>query len=78
MRFRAFFRRPYDYTVEERAGRISDFLEKIYSIRTEFWNRRLAMGAIDQAIDNDDLPMLGKLRDNYYTIIHEIDPKDTG
>jgi hypothetical protein len=74
----AFFRRPYDYTVEERAGRIADFLEKIYSVRTEFWNRGLAMGAIDHAIDKDDLPMLGKLRDNYYTIIHEIDPKDTG
>ena len=74
----AFFRRPYDYTVEERAGRISDFLEKIYSVRTEFWNRGLAMGAIDHAIDKDDLPMLGKLRDNYYTIIHEIDQKDTG
>jgi hypothetical protein len=74
----AFFRRPYDYADEERACRISDFLEKIYSIRTEFWNRGLEMGAIDHAISNDDLPILENLRDEYHKIMREIDPKDTG
>jgi hypothetical protein len=74
----SFFRRPYSYSVEDRASRISDFFEKIYSIRTEFWNRGLEMGAIDHAIEKDDLAILVELRDHYHTIIHEIDPKDTG
>jgi hypothetical protein len=74
----SFFRRPYDYSVEERAERISDFLEKIYSVRTEFWNRGLERGSIDHAIEPGDRPVLQKLRDRYLEAIHKIDPEDTG
>jgi hypothetical protein len=73
-----FFTAPHVWSEEEQQRKIANFLGKLLSIRTEFWNRGFQRGAIQSAIQEKDVPVLADLEKRYFALIKTLDPKDNG
>lgn len=74
----SFFRNLHAYSEQESAELICNFLEKSFSVRTEFWNRGLQKDSLRYAIDSSDLPILDEILRRYYAAMRTIDPCDQG
>jgi hypothetical protein len=74
----SFFRNLRSYSEQESTELICDFLEKCFSVRTEFLNRGLQKDSIRYAIEANDLPILDDILRRYYTAMRTIDPSDRG
>ena len=74
----SFFRNLHAYSAQESIELICSFLEKSFSVRTEFWNRGLQKDSIRYAIESNDLPILDDILRRYYTAMRTIDPSDQG
>jgi hypothetical protein len=74
----AFFRNVHFYPKKRAAEMICSFLGKVFSVRTEFWNRGLERDAIRDALDKSDLPSLDDILQRYYLAIRALDPNDDG
>lgn len=77
-KFEAFLRKAPPLRTEDGAERIRDFLEKLFSIRTEFWNRGLKKDSIYEAIESEDRPALEIVLDSYRNALRRLDPEDKG
>jgi hypothetical protein len=73
-----FFRNVNFYTKKRASEVICSFLGKIFSVRTEFWNRGLERDAIRDALDKSDLGALDEILQRYYIAMRALDPNDEG
>jgi hypothetical protein len=71
-----FFRKPPADSAD--VGRIREFVEKIFTIRVEFWNRGLKSDSLEQVLPKDKRPELKLLLTKYREAIARIDPNDNG
>lgn len=76
--FASFFRNPRLYSAQQGSDYICEFLGRILSIRTEFWNRGLARDAIFHALDENEQPIMDSLLNTYFEAMRIIDPNDKG
>jgi len=74
----SFFRNLHSYSEQETTELICNFLEKSFSVRTEFWNRGLQKDSLRYAIESTDLPILDDIFRRYYAAMRTIDPYDKG
>ena len=73
-----FFRNVSFYTKKRASEVIYSFLGKVFSVRTEFWNRGLERGALRNALDKSDVGTLDDILQRYYTALRTLDPNDEG
>jgi hypothetical protein len=74
----AFFRNAHFYPKKRASEIIYDFLGKVFSVRTEFWNRGLERNAIHDALEKSDLAALDDILQRYYIAMRTLDPNDDG
>ena len=77
-KFASFFRNGRRFSKEQAAERIREFLGRIFSIRTEFWNRGVPREDIWHALDESQQPVLDSLLNAYFAAMRVIDPDDNG
>jgi hypothetical protein len=73
-----FFRNVNFYPKNRSGEMICKFLEKVFSVRTEFWNRGLEKDAIRYVLEDKDRSCLDGILQRYYSAIHTLDPNDQG
>jgi hypothetical protein len=73
-----FFRNLHFYTKNRASEAINDFLGKVFSVRTEFWNRGLERDSIRDALAKSDLAELDDILQRYFLAMRTLDPKDDG
>ena len=73
-----FFRNASFYSKKRASEVIYSFLGKVFSVRTEFWNRGLERDAIRDALDKSDLGALDDILQRYYSAMRALDPNDEG
>jgi hypothetical protein len=73
-----FFRNVNFYSKKRASEVICSFLGKMFSVRTEFWNRGLERDAIRGALDKSDLGALDDILQRYYAAMRTLDPNDEG
>ena len=74
----SFFRNLHSYSDQECTELICTFLEKAFTVRTEFWNRGLEKDSLRYAIDSADVPKLDDILRRYFAAMRTIDPADKG
>ena len=73
-----FFRNVSFYTKKRASEVIYSFLGKVFSVRTEFWNRGLERGALRNALNKSDVGTLDDILQRYYIALRTLDPNDEG
>jgi hypothetical protein len=73
-----FFRNVHFYPKKKSGELICIFLGKVFSVRTEFWNRGLERNSLRDAIDDKDRSLLDDILQRYYAAMRTIDPNDEG
>jgi hypothetical protein len=74
----AFFRNVHFYPKKRALEIICKFLGKVFSVRTEFWNRGLERDAIRSALGDSDKAELNDILQRYYNAMRTLDPNDEG
>ena len=73
-----FFRNVHFYPKKKSGELICIFLGKVFSVRTEFWNRGLGRNSLRDALDDKDSSLLDDILQRYYAAMRTIDPNDEG
>jgi hypothetical protein len=74
----AFFRNVHFFPKRRASEIIYNFLGKVFSVRTEFWNRGLARDALRGVLDTSDKTTLDDILQQYYHAMRTLDPNDAG
>lgn len=74
----AFFRNANFFPIKRASEVIYNFLGRVFSVRTEFWNRGLARDALRGALVASDKNALDDILQRYYHAMRTLDPNDDG
>ena len=77
-KFASYFRNSRLFSAQQGADYIREFLGRILSIRTEFWNRGLERDAIWHVLNESEQPIMDSLLNTYFEAMRIIDPEDKG